>query len=789
MPTLPLERKTVEAVALAVLSVAAVASLRFPVESKILLIAELSVMAATVVGQAASLFTRIQMTGCQPVPRIVGWVLTRSTTVATPIVFAIIARVTGSPIAFEMTALATLGAVSLALSTSDKRSRAMSLVASGFLTLFAVAISDSPHAVWIAIAWMTICVWHLVANHWERLELCRVENVRRESGIRPVSVFAAMAICIAVGLLTRDRLGESNRLTFGFMPTSGGSQWSDPAARSGVGSGDAAIAAKDHAESFGAVESDLFLESTESTLFDMFSDTIGEPKKKTKWERRQGMTADRVLEAHEKTAKSEKGGSSFSTDRMPAKKHLHLDDAADRAVIQWAGPTGVRLAMNRYDTFDGVDWSNEAKHRNENLTRREIAGAAWFCDPAAEPLVKSTTEVNLLKVLRLDSVRLPTPMMTSALHIKDVDRQDFFAIDDDGSFFMPGREKVPQLTVVNVASTKVMEDELWDGLTLLARSGTGERSDGTANVDLNPNVELPPGEPSSTAAASDSPASGRVKQEAPKRLTSLVTQWTAGRDHPYEKLQAIVAKLREDFTFDRSVENNSSVPVEGFLRSGRGGDHLFATTAALMAREIGLQSRLVTGFYVRPSAIDLAAGHTNVLPEDVHVWVEIRLNDGRWFEVEPTPGYQEPIYTPSTWLVAKQFAMARWPHMMSLLAVAGLLFATRLFWIEIGLSALYPVGVIVWPRGRISLAMRVLQTRAKYAGCPRVAGQPQRDWLLAITSTHDQLRETARRFCDAADQATFAGGENRFHEHTVSRELMMKLKIQVLRQLTTEATA
>ncbi|TWT50922.1 Transglutaminase-like superfamily protein [Rubripirellula amarantea] len=758
----PLERRTKEAIGLALLSIAAVAVLRFPIESKVLFTAEMLTLATLLVVDLVK----------DPVGnRTLKGSLTRSTTIAVPVLFAIIARFAGSPIAFEMTALTTFGAASLVLSTRNGRLRAMSIVASGFLTLFAVAISDNFHSVWIAIAWMTVCVWHLVANHWERIELCAAHQVRRGVGVRPLSVFVAIAICIASGLVVRDLFGESHRLTGGFMPTSGGWKWSNPAARSGVGSGDAAIAAQDHAESFGAVESDLFLESTESTLFDMFSDSIGEPKKKNKWERRQGMTADKVLEAHTKTAKSEKGGSSFSTDRMPAQKHLHLDDAAERAVIQWAGPTGIRLAMNRYDTFDGVDWTNEAQHRNEKLTRREIAGAAWFCDRMTKAFDKFTTDVNLLKVLRLNSTRLPVPMMTSALHIKDVDRQDFFAIDADGSFFMPGREKVPHLTVVNVAATRVMEDELWE--------------------------RIPDGKGSITNGAND-------------RLNAHVAEWTAQSNHPYEKLQSIVSHLRDEFTFDRSAAAElpldsdargsaeeiaegslarSTTAVEDFLRTRRGGDHLFATTAALMAREIGLRSRLVTGFYVRPSAVDIAAGHTNVLPEDVHIWVEIQLDDGRWFEIEPTPGYREPIYTPSTWLVAKQFAAAKWPHAVGLFAAAGLVFATRLFWIEIGLSILYFAGAIVWPRGRMSLAMRVLQARAKYAGCPRVAGRPQRDWLLAITSAHDQLQHSARRFCDAADRAAFALDQERFHEHAVSKELMMKLKIRVLRQLTMKVTA
>ena len=109
---------------------------------------------------------------------------------------------------------------------------------------------------------------------------------------------------------------------------------------------------------------------------------------------------------------------------------------------------------------------------------------------------------------------------------------------------------------------------------------------------------------------------------------------------------------------------------------------MFATVAALKAREIGFQSRIVTGFYVRPNSFDIAAGHANVMPKDVHVWTEIQLDDGRWFEIEPTPGYREPVYTPSTWLVAKRFATAYWMHGLVIVGVFILLFFTRLVWIE-----------------------------------------------------------------------------------------------------------
>lgn len=739
MPTLP--RKQIEALILGLLALTAVASLRFPVESSVLFIGE-------AVSIIALLLTSFFVTSANKN------FMTRFAIGVIPIVFAIVARWTRSPIAIEMTALTTLGAASLAMATGSDRTRSMSMVASGFLTLFAVAISDSSQAIWIAIAWLSLCVWHLVANHWERLDLCAVQQVRRGSAVRPVSVLAAIVICVAGGLIVRGQFGESSRFSLGVMPTSGGNKWSDPAARSGVGTGDAAIAAKDNAESFGAVESDLFLESTESTLFDMFSDSIGEPKKKNKWERRQGLSSAEVLEAHQKTAKSEKGGNSFSTERMPPKKHLHLDDANENAMVQWAGPTGIRLAMNRYDTFDGRDWTNQSKHGNEKLSRCEIGDAVWFADPAIDALTASTTDVNLLKVIRLDSTRLPVPMMTSALHIKDIDRQDFFAIQDDGSYFMPGREKVPAMTVVNVAVNKLMEDELWESLSAVPVTNDDTKS---------------------------------------SRLRTLVSQWTSGHDHPHEKLQAIVGHLRDDFIFDRDTESRAEVgdaiaegAVDTFLRTRRGGDHLFATAAALMAREIGLRSRLVTGFYVRPFAVDVAAGHTNVLPQDVHAWVEIRLDDGRWFEIEPTPGYRQPIYAPSTWLMVKQFAAARWPHAIALMVLAAGLWMTRLFWIEIGLSVLYPIGALLWPSRQVMLAMGVLQTKAKLAGCPRVAGVPQRDWLLSLTTSNEALADSTVRFCDAADRAAFAGQSGVLNLGQSAKELLMNLNIKTFRQLAAE---
>ncbi len=729
------QRKRTESIVLAVIAVISVTPLRYFVESRAWFIAEfVTLLGMFVVAEVGKTFRVAR-------PKLLANSATGLLAI-TPIVFAVLARVFASPIAFEMSALSTFaaGSLALAMGSGHDRTRAMSIVAGGFLILFATSISDNSRTVLLAILWMAICVWHLVTNHWEKLELCMPDTVRSSVGIRPFSAVASITLCIIGGLVVHDRVGESNRFSFGIMPTSGGSKWSDSAARTGIGTGDAAIAAKDHAESFGAVESDIFLESTESSLFDMFSDSIGEPKKTKTAARAQAMGNENVLPLHERAAKSEQGGTSFSTDRMPPKQHTHFSDKVEDAVIQWDGPTGIRLATDRFDNFDGVQWTNTATHRNEKLSRCDLDQSVWFFDPTAEPRALKQSEnvsVNLLKVLRLASPRLPVPMMTSGLHIKDIDRQDFFGIEDDGSFFMPGRDLVPPLTIVNVASLSVMEDEL---------------------IGLN-----------AQNLGSPRPASGRG----------------AGAEgcSAYEQLQSMVSHLRTEFTFDRNTENS----VEGFLQTRRGGDHLFATVAALKAREIGLESRLVTGFYVRPESFDITAGHANVSSGDVHVWVEIKLADGRWFEIEPSPGYREPVYTPSLWLVTKRFAAAHWIHGLLAIVASGLLYSTRLIWIEWLLTGVWLVSGILRPKRQLGLAMRIVETRARLIGSARPTGKPQRDWLESLVARDVHLQDHVKQFCDVADQTIF--GESGSIERRRLSTVVRALKTKQLKLATHKATA
>ena len=156
--------------------------------------------------------------------------------------------------------------------------------------------------------------------------------------------------------------------------------------------------------------------------------------------------------------------------------------------------------------------------------------------------------------------------MTAGVHVKEVDRQDFFGIHRDGSLFMPDRERIPPLTVVHIAGLKIMEDEIRHHLVA---------------------------QPNRQTSISNS-----VTGVTASMLEVLINSVNGQDMIPFEQLSACLDKLRREFTFDRNG-SAAAGSLREFLKTRRGGDHLFATTAALLARKLGLPSRLVEGFYVR----------------------------------------------------------------------------------------------------------------------------------------------------------------------------------------------
>ena len=235
----------------------------------------------------------------------------------------------------------------------------------------------------------------------------------------------------------------------------------------------------------------------------------------------------------------------------------------------------------------------------------------------------------------------------------------------------------------------------------------------------------------------------------------LKDQWCDPDLSPVENLRSVVANLREQYTLSRTGASSAKTLSE-FLDQKQGGDHLFATTAALLARQLGLQSRLVTGFYVRPDSYDFSAGHSVIEKRDFHVWAEVKLEDGRWFEIEPTPSYQHPYFGRSLWLRFTDALKVSAPFLAWGCLVVGLLFFTRLYWVNWILHALWATSGWRNDRGRLKLAMQVIECRARLVGYPRSQGDSQRIWLEKLACIRPSLREATESFVKAADAVFFS---------------------------------
>jgi hypothetical protein len=135
----------------------------------------------------------------------------------------------------------------------------------------------------------------------------------------------------------------------------------------------------------------------------------------------------------------------------------------------------------------------------------------------------------------------------------------------------------------------------------------------------------------------------RVVDESTSTLTELA-QGLAGDGEPVDQLAQLSATMRDDFVLDSQVQGGGlqQALIDRFLRdTQRGTAEQFATAFVLLARSLGIEARIATGF----SAAAAADGAQATSPGDVlelssadaAVWPEVQLGDGRWLAYDPVP--------------------------------------------------------------------------------------------------------------------------------------------------------
>lgn len=130
----------------------------------------------------------------------------------------------------------------------------------------------------------------------------------------------------------------------------------------------------------------------------------------------------------------------------------------------------------------------------------------------------------------------------------------------------------------------------------------------------------------------------KLPASVPTRVKDLALSVTAGAASDYDKAARLEGFLRTAYTYDLRVQPLPPArdAADSFLFERQSGYcSQFATAMAVMARLVGLPSRVATGYV--PGTYDSLAGVYTVRRQDAHAWVEIKFRDHGWVPFDPTP--------------------------------------------------------------------------------------------------------------------------------------------------------
>ncbi len=157
-----------------------------------------------------------------------------------------------------------------------------------------------------------------------------------------------------------------------------------------------------------------------------------------------------------------------------------------------------------------------------------------------------------------------------------------------------------------------------------------------------------------TPAPAFDDASLSLPAKVPSVITRTARSWTKGATGPYAEALAIQNHLAGgDFTYDvnapvtQHFDGDGLAVIAKFLSVKAGYCVHFASTMAVMARILGIPSRVVVGY--QPGTSTSVAGRVEqvVSSNDLHAWPELYFGGVGWVRFEPTPGRGvTPSYAP-----------------------------------------------------------------------------------------------------------------------------------------------
>ncbi|MDB5391028.1 MAG: Transglutaminase-like superfamily protein [Planctomycetaceae bacterium] len=611
-------------------------------------------------------------------------------------------------------------------------------VISLFLIVFASCITGDLFVQSLVIVYALCGVWWLMGLYWDSLQ-AHLTGSSSQNRFPRRFLFTIPLFLIVLVCLTPLAAPQVASALPGFMPTSGGNQSSDPNARSGVNDGEALVPATDQARSFGPVETDVFMESEQPSLYDIFNDMYGEPpkKKNTKQDRAIALPPGLLQHTHDRMAQQKKLGQQFSTVRSTrSNTPKKLRDIEGTAVLYVGGRVPLHLRMETFDIFDGVEWFPESPSARTSGLNLEIVGAQpWIrIDGLENDKVSRKLEPHQLKIINLRTNRIPAPLGLTGIHIDKVDRVDMFRWAQE-SIVKMDRERLPELTVIHLqsqtADARMLEHES------IRKSIRGPQFQ-----------QLP----------------SQIRSE---EIRSLAKEWVGNLPDGWPRVEAILAQLRSRYLLDRDyrpASNCRDTVSEFLLESKRGPDYVFASAAAVLLRHLGYSTRVVSGFYADPEKFDRQSQHTPVTATDVHFWAEVYVGQNSWMTVEATPGYDVLSPPRGIWGSLVKAVALFMQHLRHHLGSYSLFFVASVVvcWRRIEISdwvttLLWRVRPIAQPRCYVLRTLALVKQRARWAGIPHSDAHTASRWLRELSARLEQDNlDLATRFSHVIDWAAYA---------------------------------
>ena len=290
----------------------------------------------------------------------------------------------------------------------------------------------------------------------------------------------------------------------------------------------------------------------------------------------------------------------------------NLIDNPEREVLRYRttsdAPGYLRLVS--LDVFDGVTW-----RASDAPVRVPIT------DPLGEPEVSGVDRIQEstwdVRISDLDNAQLPVPYAGSTITSLGDPLDERWTWDPQtrtvGGIGVSSRDAAYSVASYDIDPTRT---EL--------RDATRRAPD-----PLQPLMRLPEG--------------------ISPQLEAIAEEVTANAQTPYARAEALVDFFTETGGFSYStnvVTPPGADPLESFLDERIGYCQQFAGTMALMARAVGIPSRVVVGFTGGRLTDD---GEYIVQARNAHAWPELWFDGIGWVWFEPTPrigaGVVQPDYS------------------------------------------------------------------------------------------------------------------------------------------------